>query len=286
MKIVSFLGGLGNQMFQYSFYKFLGHYFQDVKADLSGFTDYSLHNGYELDRIFNIKMEEPSLLERKLYNHTNREWLVRKLRRIYRLKNAYYEEQKPFEFDDSITKDNSSLRYWGYWQNHKYTEPIQDILRNDFRFVKPLAGKNLNISYELENQNSIGIHIRRGDYVSHPLFENIGSIEYYANAIHYLKSTVTDAQFYIFSNDIDWCKRNISEKNSTFVNWNLGIDSYLDMQLMSLCKHNIISNSSFSWWAAWLNENPGKIVISPSKWVNDPNINYGRGIIPQNWITV
>ena len=111
------------------------------------------------------------------------------------------------------------------------------------------------------------------------------AIEYYEKAINYVKNKIEGPVFFIFSNDIDWCKENFSFEEAYFVDWNIGEKSFRDMQLMSSCKHNIIANSSFSWWGAWLNNNLDKIIIAPSKWLNDERVDIDD-IIPEGWIKI
>ncbi len=124
----------------------------------------------------------------------------------------------------------------------------------------------------LQSKKTVSIHIRRGDYVQHPFFKDICTISYYKNAIKYIRNNAEIDLFCIFSNDIQWVKNNFSEEltdiETVFVDWNKGNDSFRDMQLMSVCNHNIIANSSFSWWGAWLNNNKDKIVVAPYKWMN------------------
>ena len=135
-------------------------------------------------------------------------------------------------------------------------------------------------------KNSISIHIRRGDYL-HPkfnhLYGNICTIEYYKEAITILQQKYANLHFYIFSDDISWVKENLPIVPSTYIDWNKKEDSWQDMYLMSQCKHNIIANSSFSWWGAWLNNNPNKTVICPSRFMN---LNQQSDIVPEDWIQI
>ncbi|ETZ19769.1 alpha-1,2-fucosyltransferase [Pedobacter sp. V48] len=283
MKIIRFLGGLGNQMFQYALYKSLQNKFPNVKADLHGYNDYPLHNGFELENIFGSKINKVSSFTSNLYY--NKKWIYRKLRRLFGLKNTYIEEKTLFSFNESILNNPRTAYYWGYWQNFKYFENIADEIKNDFQFTSPLSKENQQILDQVKLKNSVSIHIRRGDYLKDPLLGGLCGPEYYKQAISYVQSDLTSPSFFIFSDDIVWCTENLNLDNCTFISWNKELSSYIDMQLMSSCKHNIIANSSFSWWAAWLNPNPDKIVIGPKKWVNhsDPNI---RMSFPQKWISL
>jgi len=283
MKIIRFLGGLGNQMFQYACYKALAKKYSDVKVDLSSFSFDTAHNGYELEDVFDVNINKVSSFMGAAYDIKNRKWIYRKVRRILSLKQYHKTEQKDFIYDPSIFSDSKSRYYSGFWQNEGYFIDIADEIRRDFKF-KPLIDKENSKILELIKQtNSVGIHIRRGDYVNHPAFGGICEQEYYQEAIHLIKTKIDAAKFFIFSNDIDWCIENLDIKGSEFISWNTGEHSYIDMQLMSNCKHNIIANSSFSWWGAWLNNNVDKIVIGPKRWLNGDQ-NDTSTLFPSNWI--
>lgn len=283
MKIVRILGGLGNQMFQYAFYKALEKRHKKVLADLTLFKDYELHNGFELNDVFGIDLREAPQFIINLYDTPNKKWLFRKLRRIINLKNTYKEEIHEFLFDPSFLSDPKPRLYYGYWQNEQYFEDID--IRNDFKFKSPLSEKNQQILNRIENTQSVSIHIRRGDYVNHPLLGNICELPYYQAAISLMDSKLKNPSYFIFSNDITWCKTHLSLEKATYIDWNTAKDSYIDMQLMSACKHQIIANSSFSWWGAWLNQNPNKIVIAPDKWINGEKFNNSE-IVPKTWIKI
>ncbi len=285
MKIVQFLGGLGNQMFQYALYKALQREFSNVKADLHGYQNYSLHNGFELENVFNIKLKTINPFTRNIYIKHNRKWVYRKLRRILNVKNAYQEEKSLFAFDPSILTDPKPRYYWGYWQNLQYFERIADELRSDFNFKKKLTGTNQQTLAQINQSQSIAIHVRRGDYLKDPLLGGLCGVDYYQAAIELIQMKVASPKFFIFSDDIAWCKEHLGLTNAAFITWNTGQKSYIDMQLMSACKHNIIANSSFSWWAAWLNPNQSKIVVYPKKWVNDHQTEESMAT-PETWIAL
>lgn len=283
MKIIRFLGGLGNQMFQYAFYKALQKRHQNVKADVQGFKDYSLHNGLELENIFDITLNKASAFTSNLYYIHNRSWPYRKLRAILNIKKNYEEELSLFSFDPTFLENAESAYYWGYWQNELYFKDIADDLRKDLEFKNPLTERNQDLQSLICKQNSVSIHVRRGDYIENSLLGGLCGKEYYQKAIDYINLHVETPTFFIFSDDIAWCTENLNLTNSSFISWNKGLTSYVDMQLMSCCKHQIIANSSFSWWGAWLNSNPKKIVIGPKKWTNDSN-HSTQMLFPDNWI--
>ncbi|WP_442589784.1 alpha-1,2-fucosyltransferase [Pedobacter sp. AW31-3R] len=284
MKIVRFLGGLGNQMFQFAFYKALENKFKNVKADISHFDNYRLHNGYELEKIFNISIHKASSITIKLFDPSDRSWAVRKVRRILGLKNAYREEKKWFEYESDIFNDPGNRIYWGYWQNQKYFQDITEDIRKCFQFKENLDERNTKLLEMINGTESVSIHIRRGDYLGNTAFGEICDKKYYQKASDLILEKVKNPVFFVFSNDIGWCEKNLDLPNMHF-SMNSGNQAATDMHLMSKCKYNIIANSSFSWWAAWLNIHPDKIVIAPAKWINDPSVKADE-IQLKDWICI
>jgi hypothetical protein len=285
MKIVKVLGGLGNQMFQYSFYKSLQERFNTIKVDLSEFKNYQLHNSYELGRIFNISVEESTFLSNLLIGSANRDLISRVTKKLIGLRSSYYEQSSPSVFDPNIYTNLANCYLDGYWQNERYFKNIEQQIRKDFAFPKLKDSKNQRLLEKVSQGISVSIHVRRGDYVDHPLLGNICTEEYYQLAVNYFSEQYDGVKYIVFSNDQTWCKNNLNIKGtSTYVDWNVQEDSFKDMQLMSYCTHNIVANSSFSWWGAWLNSNMDKKVIAPKRWFNTShNIN---DIVPGEWTII
>lgn len=285
MYIVWFAGGLGNQLFQYSFYKFLEKKEKEVFADLNWFKRNNIHNGYELQKIFKIELKK-AMEEDILSLKGKIEGVSRKINRrigLYKFK-TYKTERKKYNLDNEILYyDNLYLE--GYWQSISYIVPIENELRKKFIFKPFIDDKNKKLVKDLEKNNSVSIHIRRGDYIKkrrhRKLYNNICDLKYYKNAINIIRKKINNPVFYIFTNDMDWVKENIKGENFNYVDWNRGDNSFRDMQLMSLCKHNIIANSTFSWWGAWINNNKNKIVISPKKMINK-KIDFSNAF-PNDW---
>jgi hypothetical protein len=182
--------------------------------------------------------------------------------------------------------DNSFVK--GNFQSDKYFKSIESLIKDEFKFTIQLDVENLKWKNEILNTNAVSIHIRRGDYIS--LKQNVNKfaqipISFYKSAISEIAQKVHNPVFFVFSDDIKWVKENlISDAPLHFIENNNTVQtSHFDMQLMSLCKHNIICNSTFSWWSAWLNANPHKIVIAPQNWFSDVSIN-SQDIIPDEWI--
>ncbi|WP_316826672.1 alpha-1,2-fucosyltransferase [Pedobacter miscanthi] len=282
MKIVKLLGGLGNQMFQYAFYRSLQNKGINVYADLSDFEDYPLHNGYELERVFNIHVKTPGKFLLELFKPNQSKWIFRKLKRILNLKNTYRVEENELRFDASFLNNNNNY-YAGYWQNEEYFQTIANQIKHDFKFPEIEEIKNQTVMQQINQAEGVALHVRRGDYLKDPLLGNICDLNYYEQAILTINSKIKNAQFFVFSDDMGWCQQNLKLENVTYIDWNKGNSSYIDMQLMSNCKHNIIANSSFSWWGAWLNNNTSKMVIAPKKWVNNLAAD-DTDICPKNWI--
>jgi hypothetical protein len=193
-------------------------------------------------------------------------------------------------FDQRVFTAGSNVLLWGYWQSEKYFEDIKDEIRAAFAFKTPLAGVAKNIAENIRATNSVALHVRRGDYVTAANTRQLmgdTNIAYYERAVSYIAERVEKPHFFIVSNDAAWCKDNIKIPFPvTYLdNESAGPKNIYHIQLMSLCKHAIIANSTFSWWGAWLNNNPQKIVIAPKKWypggTGDEN-----DIVPSAWVRV
>jgi hypothetical protein len=291
IKIVQISSGLGNQMFQYALYKKLSMKSDDVYLDTKSSYDVNdQHNGYELKRVFGINPNVAVDSDIDKLSDINNHFKARFRRKLFGYKKTFYKEKMEFSFDSQVmNKDNVYIK--GYWQNINYFKDITEELRNDFKFIEELDQENCKIAKKiLSDKQSVSIHVRRGDYYRNKQFEdkfgNIANLEYFKAAIEYLNSQISDISFYIFSDDINWVKENLGHLGDfKYIDHNRGLDSYRDMQLMSLCKHNIIANSTFSWWPAFLNSNVEKIVIAPSKWINIKELSNVE-LFPDEWILI
>lgn len=291
MKIVNILGGLGNQMFQYALALALEKHFSElteIRIDPRPFRGYPIHNGYELKRIFDVKIPEATVREVTKIAYPFFNYRLWQLCRFLPKRKTIKYEWKSMAYDERVFANTHDEYLIGYWQTERYFHAIRQSVLKAFAFPPFEVGSiNANLEKELQQLHSVSIHIRRGDYLKISNTSGICTIDYYHKAISKLKKLITPDVYVIFSDDIEWCREQfgsaIGDKEIIFVNWNKGKDSYRDMQLMSLCKHNIIANSSFSWWGAWLNQNPDKIVIAPSRWMNSESWSE---IIPQDWMTI
>src|SRR5258708_7928415 len=197
-------------------------------------------------------------------------------------------QEKSERFDPAVLTAGENTLLFGRWQSEKYFADIVDDIRTAFRFRHSLEGEAKVLGEKIRSVNSVSLHVRRGDYASFKNVEKVmgaTNVPYYEKAASYIAERVKDPQFFVFSDDIEWCKTNIKLKFPvTFMSpESEGPKASYHLELMSLCKHNIVANSTFSWWGAWLNSNPQKIVTAPEHWYAD-----GRGgdedIIPEKWI--
>src|SRR3989339_1303727 len=290
MIITKLIGGIGNQMFQYAAGKALAeHRGVELKLDISDFQFYT-NRWFSLNH-FNINADIASDEEISKFIGKNKSKSLMLLReRIGRLlplkrRKIYYEHH--FHYDEGFFNLPSNIYINGYWQSEKYFKDIKSIILNDLSFKEPLEGLNNEISVKILSSNSVSIHIRRGDYVTNKithLTHGVCGIEYYINVINYISKHLEEPHFFIFSDEPDWAKTNLRTSFPiSFVNHNSGQNDFEDMRLLSLCRHHIIANSSFSWWGAWLCRNENKIVIAPQKWFNEYKADT-KDLYPEDWI--
>jgi hypothetical protein len=201
--------------------------------------------------------------------------------------NAAVYHEKSWGFNPEVLELKDGIHLEGYFQSEKYFKDVEQVIRNDLRFRKDAFGPEGAIcKKQIVNLNSVGVHIRRGDYVTGKL-HNMCNLAYYRRSIKYMQDQLVAPHFFVFSDDIGWCSENLHMSNCSFVDIKASRKNpIIDFQLMSSCKHNIISNSTFSWWAAWLNQNHEKKVIAPKRWFNDERMNdlALKDTIPDDWV--
>lgn len=279
MKVINISGGLGNQMFQYAFLIAMREATGDeCIMDVSKYETYNLHNGFELNEVFNITSRCATKEElKRVTRYTTNYKLSRVYRKFLPKKKSEVIEPMPLckYMPDIFTKAKGDLYYEGIWQNEKYFSHVRPIILKEFSYRQPMNDRNKKASQEFSQKTTVSLHIRRGDYLLYKIYLGLCGIDYYTAAIEYVKKKYgKEIQFAIFSNDMQWCKDNILRLidgyEYTMVDWNKGKESYNDIRLMGYCKVNIIANSSFSWWAAYLNNNVDKEIIAPAKWINMP----------------
>lgn len=243
--------------------------------------DYTLPQKFIDRKDFALVENKPGNLKTKLYDLT-------KGKTKPRIKHFFVEDEKIL-FDKRVLSlpDNTYLE--GFWQNEKYFSDIKSLLLKDFEPVKPLSKKNREYLKQIKSTDSISLHVRREDYISvehYKNFHGLMSLDYYKAALELVrkKSGAKNPHIFIMSKDLDWCKENIKLNYPTiFIEGNKsGSD---DMRLMKQCNHNILANSSFSWWGAWLNQNPNKVVVAPKNWFQDESAN-SQIQLPSEWLRI
>ena len=276
--IVVFLSQqLGNQMFQYALGKRLETGGKKVKFFLEYYKKHPEHD-LALTRFFGLELKEATKDEVQSLLDARRRLINRVLKKVFGRPLLIHEMTNGPEAFKSRILDFKRGILNGYWQSEKYFSPIADIIYKDFSFPEP-SQKNKSLAEEMSMNTSVSIHVRRGDYLGqYPLLTE----EYYIPAMSYFTDKFNDVHFYVFSNDIPWCREHLNAERITFVDWNTGLDSPFDMWLMTQCKHNIIANSTFSWWGAWLSRHEGKAVIAPKTW--DFHVNKNPDIYCPEWI--
>jgi hypothetical protein len=289
MIIAQLSGGLGNQMFQYS----LGRKLSlqrgcTLKLDLSNYRLYpdrtfelsSLAISYEIASVNDIAKFKP---------FGRRARIVSLPYRILRPGRYTIFREQFFHFDPSVFELGDDVYLEGYWQSYRYFHDVADIIRKDFSPAAPLDPHNASLAESISTGNSVSVHIRKGDYVSDSWARNTLGVcepEYYNAAMDYIREKVKNPFFYIFSDDPDSVTEHYLMHESTRLIAHNGPDrGWIDQYLMSRCRHHIIANSTFSWWAAWLSPHPGKRVIAPKQWFRT-NDRDTRDLLPPDWITV
>ena len=289
MKIVNILGGLGNQMFAYAMLLSLKeeHPSEKVYCCTRAFKGYGLHNGFELNRIFGIERNECSMrdLVSLAYPFLNyKTWQV--MCHWLPSRKTMTKGTTQIEFDYNEVTREDSVFYDGYWQNENFFKKHRELILQTYSFPMPHDNLNKEVLSKLECSRAASLHVRRGDYLKDPSW-CVCSPLYYERAICKMNDMVNPELYLVFSDDIEWTKDNLGglfgKRDVVFVNWNKGPNSFIDMQLMANCHYNIIANSSFSWWGAWLNDHADKAVVTPSRWANYETINSP---ICENWIKI
>lgn len=262
MKVFVFQGGLGNQIFEYAFYKKQ----LENNPNLEYLFPVKSHNGFELNKWFDVTLNKASFLKKILY--------------IVAIK---LKEKKIFNLIADKDQDPNDDNYFvtGFFQDKQYFDNI-DISFKEFNLSKA----NREYLEQIKRTNSVAIHVRRGDYLQPPYDEIYGGIctsKYYQEAVEIIKGKLKDPVFYIFSNDKDWVKNNMNIQNAIYIDCNTGMNSAIDLYLMAHAKANIIANSSFSFWGAYLNRRK-PFVVYPQKWFKSKYI--APNIFPSDWLGI
>ncbi len=266
MIITRLRGGLGNQLFQYAAGRALAeHHKVPLKLDLYTYTKHP-YRKFELHR-FNIDAPEASRDEVHHFTGSNPiKRYLNKRENYFRCPGVF--AQPHYHFYEDFFSLPADIYLSGYWQSEKYFTGIAPLIKQQLIPIVALDSHNSELKAELASKESVAIHVRRGDYGSAAYASFFGGLpdSYYRDAMASMRGQVSSPSFYFFSDDIEWCRSNFGGEGTQFISHNKGSEAYKDLLLMASCRHNIIANSTFSWWGAWLNANNGKRVIAPAKW--------------------
>ena len=283
--IVRLLGGMGNQLFQYA----MGRALADAKGvelvlDPRFITRKAHISGLAIE-LFNIRARFLDTSEYQDYP----EWrwkLSRVLRKWIRPSFGFYHEVG-FTFDEQLSSQirgkRSDTMLSGFWQSHQYF-PVADVLRQDLSLRQAFNTAQQTYAVAMQACNSVALHVRRGDYLNNPKAlakHGVCSLEYYQQAVNEINARIDNPVFYVFSDDPEWVRQNIAVDNAVFVS-DEGFDQEIDLMLIASCQHQIIANSSFSWWGAYLNPNSDKVVVAPTPWF-DADIS-DADMSPPQWL--
>ena len=291
MNIILIFNGLGNQMSQYAFYhaksKFANNckiiYYSDIKRQ---------HNGLELTDLFGIPLDNK--IEDRFLKLLS--WLLIKASRFPYLLRFFsmfrirlIKEAANYDFNKKYLEENKKGLniFYGGWHSEKYFKLNRKELKKIFSFPENKLDKKIKeLSKEIEsNEVSVSMHVRRGDYISKKgakFWAGICDEKYYKNGIKYFKEKFVNPVFYIFSDDIEWCKKTFKGSEFKFVETSNKLNAWNDMYLMTLCKHHINANSTFSWWGAWLSKD-SSITLRPKYFQNQK---ICKDLYPEDWVVL
>lgn len=291
MVITNIIGGLGNQMFQYAAGLALSlERDTPLAISVDMFEGYSLHQGFELERVFGINVPRVgSIALEHLIGWRAAPLARRVLAKVSLLKplcgRHFIAESHGITLDRLFSADSDTYLH-GYWQSSSYFGCHGEQVRRAFTFTEEPDSQNADMLAEIAAGPSASVHIRRGDYLAakNTAIYNQCSSEYFLSSMQFLQERLGVLKFFVFSDDTQWAARFLADKgyDCRIVAHNMGSASYNDMRLMSTCDHHIIANSSFSWWGAWLNQKSDKIVIAPRQWM--AGVSSSR-VIPTTWLT-
>lgn len=284
-------GGLGNQLFQFAAYIYLVKTYPDISVELD-FFQYkydAYHNGIEIQKLFFCKyineIEKIESYRRKKFRKKYFPFLLHTIwHKLAGYKTFYETDINTPEKIHIVIQNNNKILMAGFYQNPLFVNCIHKTLQGLIKHYETLGVQNDKLISFLKEKTSVSIHVRRGDYLSIAEYNAFDSSKYYMDAVSYIKSICDNPIFIVFSNDLDWVKSNLALGGDTiYVDWNKGEESYKDMILMSTCNHNIIANSSFSWWAAWLNAHTDKTVVAPKQWFKGK---ASKVVVPKDWVLI
>lgn len=290
MIVVRLTGGLGNQLFQYAIGRYLAsRHGAELILEDSFYIDPptgSTPRLYELDKYL-INARRTDVAERRaLRRYTGR--ITKRFHRLAQLPGPLiYIHERIGKFENQVRELPDGVFLDGYWQSEQYFSGINDILREEYVPLIPMSAEDERVKAQMAIGQSISLHIRRGDYVTNTaanVMHGVCGLDYYYRAIKYMAGKLVKPVFFIFSDDMKWVQDNMKiDFPCHYVKHNSTATAFQDLRLMSLCQHHIVANSSFSWWAAWLNPSVEKIVIRPKTWFAGLS-QASAWACPQEWI--
>ena len=287
MDVVLIFNGLGNQMSQYAFY--LNKYKRNSDTKAVFYSSDANHNGYELDKVFNIQKPENNTLSNLFIFLTKKLFPCKVIKKLLSFLHIVkiITESMDYDYNPELLKKGNAIitYYWGGWHSYKYIEDVKNEIKDKFIFEYSKIGeRNLQIINEMRNTNSISVHIRRGDYLNkvNSRWGGVVNNDFYRKAFGFINN-INNKYFYFFTDDCEWVRENYKFERMIVVDWNQGSNSWMDMVLMSNCKININPNSTFSWWASWLNMQNDRTVYVPDRFVVD---HKSKDFYPIDWIQI
>uniref|UniRef100_A0A7C1TAP0 Alpha-1,2-fucosyltransferase n=1 Tax=Agrobacterium albertimagni TaxID=147266 RepID=A0A7C1TAP0_9HYPH len=290
MIIVKLLGGLGNQMFQFATGRAVAHRLNaELLLDVSAFTHYDLRR-YELDSwAIRARPATPEELTRAGVSAAPPTFVRRLMQAAgFGLPMNRFQEAS-FAYDPRILAVKDPAYLDGYFQSARYFADVAGLLREEFVLRAPVDDRNAEVRRKIDESgaSAVSLHIRRGDYVTNAhtaQYHGVCSLDYYRRAVAHIAERCPAPRFFVFSDDLDWVKDNLHiEQEMVLVDANGPDSGAWDMALMMACRHHIIANSSFSWWGAWLNPHPEKIIVAPQQWFSGATHDT-RDLVPGDWV--
>jgi hypothetical protein len=270
------MGGLGNQMFQYALYRRIKSEGKPVKLDIFPLVYFMKgEHPYLMEKAFGLRGEYAGYKEARRCGALSKHRAVRLIERKLRFptESMRLRAGNDFEFGQDVEdaiQSGKDCYLAGYWLNDKCFSPIAETIQREYIFKPALGPENAELLEKLREPNAVAVHLRKYSAHGATYASWEKPLQYYENAMKYMADRIENAVFYIFSNDIEWCRQNVRGQQAVFVGNNSQPDSgqWIDMQLMSHCRNCIISNSTYSWWAAYLDpEGEGKTVVAPKFWL-------------------
>jgi hypothetical protein len=288
MIITNIISGMGNQMFQYAAGRALAaRHGVPLRLDLR-FYEKQTFRKYELHR-FNISAGVISGLDRFRirFSYINPRGFLRRAARRLPIGRLHLLRDQASGVDPRFWSAPADTVLDGYWQNEGYFKEVASDIRREFTFRLPPDAENAAVLERIRGVGkSVCVHVRRGDYLNNTEVLTVCPPAYYIDALAWMATKVPQAHYFVFSDDPGWTRANVPMPAvSTFVTHNTGKNDPEDLRLMSACDHFIIANSTFSWWAAWLANTPGKQVVAPKRWFKDSHGNEQQ-IVPPEWTRI